>query len=38
MISTKRLDMSDHKSIEKFLDECNEKFHDKIDILINNAE
>ena len=36
-VITKRLDMSDHKSIEKFLDECNEKFHDKIDILINNA-
>ena len=36
-VITKRLDLSDHNSIEKFLDECNEIFQNKIDTLINNA-
>ncbi len=36
-IITKRLDILDHSSIEKFVDECNEIFKNKIDILINNA-
>ena len=27
----------DHSSIEKFIDQCNEQFDNKIDILINNA-
>ncbi len=36
-IITKRLNILDHSSIEKFVDECNEIFKNKIDILINNA-
>ena len=36
-IITKKFDLSDHSSIEKFIDESNEIFENKIDILINNA-
>ena len=36
-IITKQFDLSDHSSIEKFIDESNEIFENKIDILINNA-
>ena len=33
----KKFDILDHSSIEKFIDQCNEQFNNKIDILINNA-
>ena len=33
----KQFDISNHSSIEKFIEECNEQFKNKIDILINNA-
>ena len=33
----KQFDISNHSSIEKFIEECNEEFKNKIDILINNA-
>ena len=33
----KKFDILDHSSIEKFIDQCNEQFDNKIDILINNA-
>ena len=33
----KKFDISDHPSIEKFIDQCNEQFDNRIDILINNA-
>ena len=33
----KKFDISNHDEIEKFVDECNEKLNNKIDILINNA-
>ncbi len=36
-VEVKKFDISDHSSIEKFIDECNEIFQNKIDILINNA-
>ncbi len=36
-INVKKFDISDHTSMEKFVDECNENFNNKIDILINNA-
>ena len=36
-IITKNFNISDHFSIEKFIDECNQTFENKIDILINNA-
>ncbi len=36
-VITKRFDISNHSSIEKFIDECDDIFHNKIDILINNA-
>tara|TARA_B100000989_G_scaffold195674_1_gene147706 strand:+ start:3764 stop:4501 length:738 start_codon:yes stop_codon:yes gene_type:complete len=36
-VITKRFDISNHSSIEKFIDECDEIFQNKIDILINNA-
>ena len=35
--TTKKFDITNHKSIEKFIDECNEIFENKIDVLINNA-
>ena len=33
----KKFDILDHSSIDKFIDQCNEQFDNKIDILINNA-
>ncbi len=33
----KQFDISNHSSIENFIEECNEQFKNKIDILINNA-
>tara|TARA_B100000989_G_scaffold291688_1_gene266469 strand:+ start:2398 stop:3135 length:738 start_codon:yes stop_codon:yes gene_type:complete len=33
----KKFDILDHPSIEKFIDQCNEQFDNRIDILINNA-
>ena len=37
-VIAKKFDLSDHSSIEKFIEECNETFENKIDVLINNAE
>ena len=36
-ITVKQFDISNHSSIEKFIEECNNIFDNKIDILINNA-
>ena len=36
-IIIKKFDISNHKLIEGFIDECNEDFNNKIDVLINNA-
>ena len=36
-MTSKKFDISDHKSIEIFVNECNKFFEDKINILINNA-
>ena len=36
-IITKQFDISNHSSIEKFIENCNEDFQNKIDVLINNA-
>ena len=36
-VTSKKFDISDHKSIETFVNECNKFFEDKINILINNA-
>ena len=36
-IIIKKFDISDHNSIEKFVNDCNDSFDNKIDILINNA-
>ena len=36
-VITKKFDLSDHSSIERFIEECNETFENKIDVLINNA-
>ncbi|MDC3000543.1 3-oxoacyl-ACP reductase FabG [Candidatus Pelagibacter sp.] len=36
-VTIKKFDISQHSLIEKFVDECNEIFKNKIDILINNA-
>ena len=36
-VITKKFDILEHNSIEKFVDECSEIFHNKIDVLINNA-
>ena len=33
----KQFDISNHSSIEKFIEECNEEFKNKIDVLVNNA-
>ena len=30
-------DISDHANLESFIDKCNEKLNDRIDVLINNA-
>ena len=36
-VQVKKFDILNHSSIEKFIDECNEIFEGKIDVLINNA-
>ena len=36
-IIIKKFDISNHKLIEGFIDECNSEFNNKIDVLINNA-
>ena len=36
-ITTKKFDISNHSAIEGFIDECNQNFKNKIDVLINNA-
>ena len=36
-VITKKFDISNHSSIENFINECNEEFQNKINILINNA-
>ena len=36
-ITIKKFDISNHKEIEIFINECNEILENKIDILINNA-
>ena len=33
----KKFDISDHKSTESFVNECNNAFSNKIDVLVNNA-
>ena len=36
-ISVKQFDITDHSTIEKFIETCSEEFNNKIDVLINNA-
>ena len=36
-VNTKKFDISNHQSIESFIEECSQIFDNKIDILINNA-
>ena len=36
-VTTIKFDISNHSSVEKFIDECCSNFNNKIDILINNA-
>ena len=36
-VITKKFDILEHNSIEKFVDECSDIFKNKIDVLINNA-
>ena len=36
-VITKKFDILEHNSIEKFVDECSDIFENKIDVLINNA-
>ena len=36
-VHVKKFDISNHSTIEKFMDDCNETFKNKLDILINNA-
>ena len=36
-VKVKKFDISNHSSIEEFVDECNKTFNNKIDVLINNA-
>ena len=36
-VIVKKFDISDHKSTESFVDECNNAFSNKIDVLVNNA-
>ena len=36
-VTSKKFDISDHNSIETFVNECNKFFEDKINVLINNA-
>ena len=33
-VITKKFDLSNHSSIERFIEECNEIFENKIDVLI----
>ena len=36
-VITKKFDILEHNSIEKFVDECSDIFQNRIDVLINNA-
>ena len=36
-VHVKKFDISNHSSIEKFVNDCNEELNGKIDVLINNA-
>ena len=36
-VIVKKFDITDHSSIEKFIETCSEEFQNKIDVLINNA-
>ncbi len=36
-VEFKKFDISNHSEIEKFIEECNNFFENKIDVLINNA-
>ncbi len=36
-VAFKKFDISNHSEIEKFIEECNKHFENKIDVLINNA-
>ena len=36
-VIVKKFDITKHAEIEKFIEECNDKFENKIDVLINNA-
>ena len=36
-VKVKKFDILDHSSLENFINECNDDFQNKIDILINNA-
>ena len=36
-VEFKKFDISNHSEIEKFIEECNDFFENKIDVLINNA-
>ena len=36
-VEFKKFDISNHSQIEKFIEECNDFFENKIDVLINNA-
>ena len=36
-VIVKKFDISEHSLINSFIDECNETFNNKIDVLINNA-
>ena len=36
-VITKKFDITEHNSIEKFVDECSDIFQNRIDVLINNA-
>tara|TARA_B100000886_G_scaffold94499_1_gene62585 strand:+ start:303 stop:1040 length:738 start_codon:yes stop_codon:yes gene_type:complete len=36
-VITKKFDISKHESIENFINDCNDIFENKIDVLINNA-
>ena len=36
-VTTKKFDISNHETINQFIDECGEIFENKIDVLVNNA-
>ena len=36
-LNIQKFDISDHSSIEEFIEKCNQYFDNKIDVLINNA-